>query len=261
MSIEAATAVSPLHVFDNGVKVYRRHLIPLQIARYASGENLHEPEEERLFLDLIRESDLAGRFLDVGAAIGYYSLLAHRVAPSLKIHAFEPYGVHRTYLSENLELNRVNKHAIKVHPEAVGATTGVSEFHIEHYGSSLVAGTARKATIPFIARRMFSRLMPNSAEIGKSNSTVSLTTLDGFTARHGAAELVKVDVQGFEVDVLRGAAKAMEAGAIRRWLIGTHGEEIHRECAALLEAKGYRITFNSPVVAGQPDGVIVAKAA
>lgn len=261
MSAKPVAPRESLHIFDNGIKVYRRHLIPQQVERYASGENLHEPEEERLFLELLEESAPEGTFLDIGAAIGYYSLIVLRQAPRLRVHAFEPYSVHRSYLAENLRLNGVASAAVRIHHDAVGAASGVADFRVQHYGSSLVPDTARKPTI----RQLLQGLLARAGLAAESDSgvkaVVPVITLDDFTVRHGRAELVKVDVQGFETDVLRGATQAMRSGLIRRWLIGTHGDSIHRDCVALLCEHGYKISYDSPVVDGQPDGVIVAKAA
>ncbi|MGC1275765.1 MAG: FkbM family methyltransferase [Planctomycetaceae bacterium] len=261
--MSAVADTQAVHTFDNGIKVHHRHLIPVQVDRYAQGVNLHEPEEERLFLGLIAESDPSGTFLDVGAAVGYYGILAKRSAPSLKIHAFEPYARHRQFLLENLQLNGLDSSAVVLHAEAVGAARGRSDFKIEHYGSTLVSGNPRAGgTLRERFKKLRSRWRLRAApERDGETIEVSVTTLDEFTRRNGPAELVKVDVQGFEIDVLRGAVGAMTSKLIGRWLIGTHGEVVHRECAEILREHGYRIEVDSPFVPGQPDGVIIAKAA
>ena len=63
-----------IHTFDNGIKVYESHLTALQKERYEE-INLHEPEEEKLFIDIINGIKENGIFVDIGAAIGYYSFL------------------------------------------------------------------------------------------------------------------------------------------------------------------------------------------
>lgn len=251
-----------VHVFDNGIKVRRRHLIPAQVERYAAGENLHEPEEERLFVALVRECDGPGLFLDVGSAVGYYAILTKKTSPALRIHAFEPYSQHRRYLAENLELNGLDAAAVTLHAEAVGAAAGRSEFRIHHYGSSLVAGGSRPALsmrnrVARLMSRWGLRAMP---ERHGETVEVPVITLDDFLRRHGPAELIKVDVQGFETDVLRGATASLTSRSVARWLIGTHGAPIHRECIAILEQHGYEIEVDQQQVPGQPDGVIVARA-
>ncbi len=60
-----------IHTFDNGVRVYDDHLLDEQRERYRK-HNVHEAEEENIFVDLIHRIPANGCFVDVGAAIGYY---------------------------------------------------------------------------------------------------------------------------------------------------------------------------------------------
>ena len=61
--------------------------------------------------------------------------------------------------------------------------------------------------------------------------------LDAVDMGDGAA-LVKVDVEGAELEVLRGAGK-MIARPDTMWIIETHAAHLEVECADLLEAAGY----------------------
>ena len=70
-----------IHTFDNGVRVYEDQLLDEQRARYER-RNVHEAEEEEIFVDLIRRLPPDGCFVDVGAAIGYYLILAHKLLPA-----------------------------------------------------------------------------------------------------------------------------------------------------------------------------------
>ena len=67
-----------------------------------------------------------------------------------------------------------------------------------------------------------------------------------------------MDVQGLEVEVLKGGAQVMAGGEVRAFLIGTHGRAIHAECVARLRASGYTIEIDQPDTQEQPDGIIVA---
>ncbi len=71
-----------------------------------------------------------------------------------------------------------------------------------------------------------------------------------------------MDVQGLEKEVLRGGRQSMESGAIRTFLIGTHGRArgltIHDDCRELLRSQNYKIEIDQPAPAGQPDGILVA---
>ena len=70
------------HTFDNGIKVYDDHLLPLQRERYKK-HNVHEADEEEHFINIIRSLPPDGVYLDIGAAVGYYAMLARRLSPPL----------------------------------------------------------------------------------------------------------------------------------------------------------------------------------
>lgn len=65
-------------------------------------------------------------------------------------------------------------------------------------------------------------------------------TLDGSLPQVGRRVVVKVDVDGAEMDVLRGAAGLIARPAVR-WIIETHTSALERECVAHLEAAGYAV--------------------
>ncbi|HMB90425.1 MAG TPA: FkbM family methyltransferase, partial [Rhodothermales bacterium] len=57
----------------------------------------------RIFVELVQEAKV---FLDVGANIGYYSLLAAVYNPQIRILSFEPLPSAFHYLQKNLDLNQ-----------------------------------------------------------------------------------------------------------------------------------------------------------
>ncbi len=242
-----------IHTFDNGVRVYDDHLLPVQRERYAR-RNVHEAEEEDVFVALIRGLPSDGRFVNIGSAVGYYILLAKRLAPGLRLHAVEPLARHRTYLIENARLNELAADAITLHPEAVAAAEGTAELHDEHYGSMLVRGTASPP------RGLLARLLRRSrAPVATDRTVVTTITLDAMLERIGGrADLVQMDVQGFEADVLRGSLRALRNRSVGAFLIGTHGAAVHGECRELLMSHRYAIELSHPDATDQPDGILVA---
>ena len=94
-----------IHTFDNGVRVYEDQLLEEQRARYRK-RNVHEAEEEEIFVDLIRRLPPDGCFVDVGAAIGYYLILARKLSPRLTIHGVEPLERHRAFPAREPGLER-----------------------------------------------------------------------------------------------------------------------------------------------------------
>jgi hypothetical protein len=71
--------------------------------------------------------------------------------------------------------------------------------------------------------------------------SVPVTSLDEFIAAGGGVpDILKIDVEGAEEMVLRGAARLL-AGRGPALFLSTHGREIHRECCRLLAGQGYRL--------------------
>ena len=81
-------------------------------------------EYSSLFEELVKEVDV---FFDIGANIGYYSLLAHRANPKLKAFTFEPATGPLFYLKQNVILNR-SENNIQVIDKALSKTIGSIDF-------------------------------------------------------------------------------------------------------------------------------------
>lgn len=235
--------INQIHIFDNGVKVYKRHLLDTQLERYAKF-NLHEPEEEVLFIKVLQDIDPEyGVFLNIGAAIGYYVFLARRLHPKLEIHAFEPLQTHRSYMQENLELNEITMDGIKIHSEAISSREGSATFLQRGYGSSL-------------KQEKHLRIQSPSAVL---QSEVGVTMLDTFQKSLGKSiDLVQMDVQGFEIDVLAGSIQLLKDKLVKTWIVGTHGNNIHAECRKILMSYGYKIIYDDMNTKHQPDGILMA---
>lgn len=101
------------------------------------------------------------------------------------------------------------------------------------------------------------------AEPGRAPDGVPVVAVDEFLHRHGLDRigLLHSDIQGFELDLLRGAAGALGRHAVDWLFVSTHGEALHQECEAFLQVRGYRIvvSINLPE-SYSVDGLLVAKA-
>ena len=123
--------------------------------------------------------------LDVGANVGFTTLILAAVCPKARIVAFEPVPANIRLLEENLRANGVTN--VTVVRAAVG----------EAKGTVTMAGEG-----------------PWSVIAG-SGSDVPVVTLDAWCAEHlpdMPIDLVKIDVEGYEPNVLAGALELM-----RRW--------------------------------------------
>jgi FkbM family methyltransferase len=135
--------------------------------------------------------------LDIGANIGSHTLhLAQLVGSAGRVHAFEPTAFAYAKLTRNLALNpalaaRVTAHQCFLVADKSG---GLPE---QIWSSWPLAGG--------------SDLHPKHLGAPKSTSGAQARTLDGILADSGdpRVHLVKMDVDGFECDVLAGAKTTM----------------------------------------------------
>lgn len=127
--------LSPVIYLDWGV---RMKVTNGSIAHDLLVKGVYEPKTTSLFKKVIREGDIV---VDVGAHIGYYTLLASRlVGDTGKVYAFEPEPRNYDLLLKNLELNNVkNVVAIK---KAVSNKKGTLKFYLSKI--SLEHSTVKK---------------------------------------------------------------------------------------------------------------------
>lgn len=145
-----------------------------------------EKNSLQIWSELAKQSNY---IFDVGANTGVYSLLAKCVNPDSKVYAFEP--VERIYqkLNHNIKLNLYD---IQSSNHAVSNTNGETLFYDQDIEHTLTASLKK-------------------TDIGERNSTiiakkVEVTTLDSFIKKNAIprVDLVKIDVETFEVEVLEG---------------------------------------------------------
>jgi FkbM family methyltransferase len=130
--------------------------------------------------------------LDVGANVGQFALAATTRFPDAAVHSFEPVPDVADTLRRNVQPVR----AITVHCAALGAYTGSLRFHRNLF-------THLSSALPLDSERIQLYGARGSEEI-----TVPVYRLDELLPTLGVSDpiLLKLDVQGFESEVLTGAA-------------------------------------------------------
>ena len=152
-----------------------------------------EPET-RCFLDAyLRSGDV---FLDIGANVGLYTIAAARiVGTGGEVHAFEPCTQTFSRLTENVRLNTLPQ--VSCHRLALSNTNAEAQLSIAKDG--------------FDAWNSLGK--PYMGEPG-GQETVQTVTLDSFVSQHrlkGRITAMKIDVEGWENQVLAGAEKLLTA--------------------------------------------------
>lgn len=161
--------------------------------------------------------------VDVGANIGCVSLQWRLTNPTGRILAIEPHPETFARMTRNFALNAVAP--IEAVHAAAGERDGALEMLIEERDSMARAVSAGSADI---------------APFEKSSTiTIPCYTLDTLLAGRAIphVDLLKIDVEGFEVECLRGAMETL--GRTRRVVLEFHSLALRERCAELLTACGF----------------------
>jgi len=135
------------------------------------------------FAEAVRPGDIV---YDIGAHIGTYSILAlQKSAPNGSVVAYEPAELTRAFLARHLRCNGVESRAI-VRPVCCGSGDGIASLY---YHEGEMDGDSGLLPAP-----------------GLASKNVPLRTIDSEVADLGLTpKIIKIDVEGWEWEVLKGA--------------------------------------------------------
>jgi FkbM family methyltransferase len=168
-------------------------------------------------------------YVDVGAHIGFYVSLALRaIGPSGRVIAFEPLAENFDKLSASVREVADRYPNVELHRVAVGSVAGnatlfapADEWEHQSYRASLVAAGSRAPS-----------------------GDVPVVSLDDALGRL-SCRLLKIDVEGYEIEVLRGAASFLSDGLPEAIVIELNPPALEAagrstaELVALLSGYGY----------------------
>jgi len=154
---------------------------------------LHEFEDMGFVLHFIRNNDL---LVDVGANVGAYTILAS-VVGGARVIAFEPVPRTFEYLSRNVSVNDVARR-VTIVQAAVGSSPGSVHISHSHDAANHVQWKPEENTVE-----------------------VKLVTLDDFLIE--TPTLLKIDVEGFETEVINGAYRILRAPELKAIIIELNG--------------------------------------
>lgn len=209
-----------------GARFVRRRLgdasVALDLSDFAGhdlfmlGER-YEPSTVKLWKRLARESST---ILDIGAHIGWFSVLAAQANPQARIVACEPCRRHQPFLRRNL----TPFPRAEVLPLAVSVQTGSAEF-VEHdaCGGGYLSLQAEPSA-------------------GVSTQTVETRSLVDLVSSLGIADLdlVKMDIEGLEEPLLLGDSPFWERSAPRNLIVELRSGIDRRVVSMILDRMGQR---------------------
>jgi FkbM family methyltransferase len=174
---------------------------------------LHEFVDMAFLLHLLRPDDV---FVDVGANVGSYSVLASAVCGARSI-SVEPDPSTMNALRRNIECNKIEDRVTLVEA-AVGAEIGTARFTVGHDTTNRVASEGEPGT-----------------------RVVQVRTLDECLKCLNPV-LIKIDVEGYETEVIEGA----NATLLNPSLLAVQLETVDESVRTRLNAVGFRQSFYDP---------------
>jgi FkbM family methyltransferase len=152
-----------------------------------------EPEETELVKKLIKPGDI---FVDVGANLGYYSLLAARVGAS-HVYAFEAQPSTYELLGKNVIINWMTKFITYENLAVYSHTTDLEFFIRNHYPGN--------SSLGFTAPDQLQKWFDTTTAVKVHAVSID----DYFAEKPGKIDLIKVDVEGAEPAVFEGARRTL----------------------------------------------------
>jgi FkbM family methyltransferase len=216
--------------FQARARIFRKRTLARLGLRSAIWADLHRTGASRvvyanppdyyemlIWRDFLVKGDI---FVDVGANVGSYSIWAAELGAD--VIALEPAEDTFALLEENVALN---DYPIKAIRAAAGATQGIARFTK--------------------GRDCVNRIDPDGV------TEVAVLTVDSIIGNHTIAGL-KIDVEGFEIDVLRGCERALSEHRVRLLQLEWNATSMHAvgsdraPVADLLARHGYDLYSAGP---------------
>lgn len=180
-------------------------------SRFVKGT--YEPIQSEAFQRLIRPGSVV---FDVGAHVGYYTVLSSVLAgPTGQVIAFEPLPANLKYLRRHLQLNDCDN--VRVLTNCVGEGSSIARFDDSH--GTGVGHLATQGTLEVQVRSLDEMIESGELPI---------------------PSFIKIDVEGAELLVLRGAERLLRRHR-PTLVLSTHSAELDRTCLQRLFEFGYDV--------------------
>ena len=178
------------HIIEaEGLRIHFNHHVGGCYDALVARKRFGESETHRFLASVLRQESIGTGvvFLDVGANIGELSLDLARHPKVESVIAFEPNAECARSLAESAALNRLEKE-ITIRQVALNSSGGQVRFHIDTRS-------------------------PNASHLagaGETRIEVPASTLDHEAKDLAGTVILKIDVEGAELEVLRGARMTLE---------------------------------------------------
>ena len=150
-----------------------------------------EKEETELVLKILKQLPEHFTLLDIGANTGYYGIMSAFLFPTSQTHSFEPIKEHCELIQQSTYLNRLSN--VTVNEYALGEIAAKKDIYTAGSGTTLVE---------------------NFTENVRNKITIEIKKLDDVVKEKQIQNIlfIKIDVEGFEYEVLKGAREIFSTG-------------------------------------------------
>lgn len=165
-----------------------------------------------------------GNFVDIGAHVGKYTVqVARQLQHKGRVISIEAHPQNFEPLVNNIKLNKLSN------VTALDVACWCKNDKVRLYrDSSSTATSAYSAVRKFQGNYI-------SVDARKLDDILKELKID-------SVELMKIDVEGVEAEVLKGAEKLLEGGKISKIIFEGGSKEKVDECTKLLEQKGFAVS-------------------
>jgi len=190
--------------------------------------NDNDPTSTRIILGTFEKKEkeallfFAGKddsFVDVGCNIGFYSfLLSSKVS---RVFSIDPYPENLKKLSKTLSFNKIKN--LNIIEAAASSSNSVINFHVDKYSG-------------------LSHIQPKDPyknQISSKKETIKIRTFQIDDLDLDENTLIKIDVEGHEMEVLKGMKRTLELQKIRLIMIELYDDYLKRYNSSFAEVDFY----------------------
>lgn len=241
------------------VEPFGQGRLALEIDVPKHGYKIHCPLNREDFIVMTKhEDEIIERFVpeqgdvvvDVGAHMGRYTIISsRRVGQNGKVVAIEAHPGNFRLLTRNVKLNRL------ANVTALNSAVYSRKAQLKLYLPDEAQGYTMHHSV------MADYLSTKYKENAKRYVEVGANTLDELLHSAGAERVnwIKIDVEGAELEALKGASETLSANNDISLLVEIHGTETYGPVVELLKSHNFRLEFEKTYDNGEKH-IIASKA-
>jgi FkbM family methyltransferase len=215
-------------IMHNGIMTYiDSHYGDFNVEIIKNLKGHHEPQEEKVFNEILKLLKPGSSMIELGAFWGYYSLWFKSAIENSEVYLVEPMDTMLEYGRRNFDLNECSGNFFQY---AIG-DKNAENISFKHWD-------------------------------GKDYE-INQICVDSFLEINKIehCEILHADIQGFELEMLKGAYNSLKSKSISFVFISTHSNLLHYKCLGHLRKLGYKIVAEHNISESfASDGLIVASA-